>query len=51
MLLNKDNIFLLRKINEKLAITSQLDLTGFYGVIIRNSVFKLSFLTREFQIP
>ena len=28
-----------------------LDLTQFYDVIIRNSVFKLSFLTPEFQIP
>ena len=28
-------------------MTSQLDLTRFYDVIMRNSVF----LTREFQIP
>ena len=32
-------------------MTSQLDLTRFYEVIIRNSVFQLDFLTREFQIP
>ena len=32
-------------------MTSQFDLTRFYDVIMRNSVFKLSFLTREFQIP
>ena len=32
---------------EKLAMASQFDLTRFYDVIIRNSVF----LTREFQIP
>ena len=31
-------------------MTSQFDLTRFYDVIMRNSVFKLSFLTREFQI-
>ena len=60
MLLNKDKISELsiseillfknpelRKINENLAITSQFDLTRFYDVIIRNSVF----LTPEFQIP
>ena len=29
----------------------QFDLTRFYDVIIRNSVFQLGFLTREFQIP
>ena len=34
-----------------MAMTSQLDLTRFYEVIIRNSVFQLDFLTREFQIP
>ena len=52
MLLNKDKIselhnsgnfiFIknseLRKINEKLALASQFDLTMFYNVIIRNSV-------------
>ena len=32
-------------------MTSQFDLTRFYDVIIRNSVFQLGFLTREFQIP
>ena len=31
-------------------MTSQFDLTRFYDVIMCNSVFKLSFLTREFQI-
>ena len=36
---------------EKLAVTSQFDLTRFYGVVIRNSVFQLGFLTLEFQIP
>ena len=36
---------------EKLSMTSQFDLTRFYDVIIRNSVFQLGFLTREFQIP
>ena len=41
----------LRKINEKLAMTSQFDLAGFYDVIMHNSVFQLGFLTREFQIP
>ena len=30
---------------------SQFDLSRFYDVIIRNSLFKLGFLTREFQIP
>ena len=30
---------------------SQFDLTRFYDVIIRNSLFKLGLLTREFQIP
>ena len=30
---------------------SRFDLTRFYDVIIRNSVFQLGFLTREFQIP
>ena len=39
------------KINEKLVMTSQFDLTRFYDVIICNSVFQLGFLTREFQIP
>ena len=34
---------------KKLALTSQFDLTQFYDVIIRNSVFYLGFLTREFQ--
>ena len=29
----------LRRINEKLALTSQFDLSRFYNVIIRNSVF------------
>ena len=32
-------------------MTSRFDLTRFYDVIIRNSVFQLGFLTREFQIP
>ena len=32
-------------------MTSQFDLTRFYDVIIRNLVFQLGFLTREFQIP
>ena len=32
-------------------MTSQFNLTQFYDVIIRNSVFQLGFLTREFQIP
>ena len=32
-------------------MTSQFDLTRFYDVIIRNSVFQLGFLTRKFQIP
>ena len=32
-------------------MTSQFDLTRFYDVIIRNSVFQLGFLTQEFQIP
>ena len=32
-------------------MTSQFDLNPFYDVIIRNSVFQLGFLTREFQIP
>ena len=32
-------------------MTSQLDLTRFYDVIMHNSVFFLGFLTREFQIP
>ena len=32
---------------EKLAMTSQFELTRFYGVIICNSVF----VTRKFQIP
>ena len=31
-------------------MTSQFDLTRFYDIIIRNSVFQLGFLTREFQI-
>ena len=31
-------------------MTSQFDLTRFYDVILHNSVFQLSFLTREFQI-
>ena len=31
-------------------MTSQFDLIRFYDAIIRNSVFELSFLTREFQI-
>ena len=35
---------------EKLALSSQFDLTRFYDVIIRNSVSQLGFLTREFQI-
>ena len=30
-------------------MTSQFNLTRFYDVIIRNSVFQLGFLTREFQ--
>ena len=29
----------LRKINERLSMTSQFDLTRFYDVIMRNSVF------------
>ena len=41
----------LRKIDEKLAMTLQFDLTRFYDVIVRNSVFQLGFLTGEFQIP
>ena len=32
-------------------MTSELDLTRFYDVIIRNSVFQLGFLTWEIQIP
>ena len=36
----------LRKINDKLAMTSQIDLTRFYDVIMRNSVFQLGFSTR-----
>ena len=32
-------------------MTSQFDLTRFYDVIIRYSVFQLGFLTRELQIP
>ena len=32
-------------------MVSQFDLTRFYDVITRNSVFQLGFLTREFQIP
>ena len=36
---------------EIIAMTSQLDLTRFYEVIIRNSVFQLDFLTQESQIP
>ena len=32
-------------------MTSQFDLNPFYDVIIRNSVFQLGFLTREFHIP
>ena len=31
-------------------MTSQFDLTWFYYIIIRNSVFQLGFLTQEFQI-
>ena len=34
----------LRKINDKLAMTSLIDLTRFYDVIMRNSVFQLGFL-------
>ena len=30
---------------------SKFDLTRFYDVIIRNSVFQLGFLTQESQIP
>ena len=37
--------------HEKLAMTSQFDLTRFYDFIIRNSVFQVGFLTWEFQIP
>ena len=61
MLLNKYKISELRNsgilfslkipIEEKLAMTSQFNLTQFYDVIIRNSVFKLGFPTREFQMP
>ena len=36
---------------EKVAMTSQFDLTQFYEDITRNSVFWFGFLTREFQIP
>ena len=32
-------------------MTSQFDLTRFYDVIIRNSLFWLGFLTQGFQIP
>ena len=32
-------------------MTLQFDLTRFYDVIVRNSVFELGFLTGEFQIP
>ena len=35
---------------EKLAMKSKFELPRFYDVIIRNSVFELGFLTREFQI-
>ena len=36
---------------EKLAMTSQLDLTRFYDVIIRNSVFQLGFLLGNSRSP
>ena len=36
---------------KNLAMTSQFALIWFYDVIIRNSVFQLGLLTREFQIP
>ena len=36
---------------EKLAMTSQFDLTRFCDVITRISVFQFGFLTQEFQIP
>ena len=32
-------------------MTSKFDFIRFYDVIIRNSVFQLDFLIREFQIP
>ena len=32
-------------------MTSQFDLTRLYDVIIRNSVFQLGLVTRNFQIP
>ena len=32
-------------------MTSQFDLTRINDIIIRNSVFKFGFLSREFQIP
>ena len=32
-------------------MTTQFDFTRVYDVIMRNSVFQLGFLTREFQIP
>ena len=41
----------LQKIYERLAMTSKFDFIRFYDVIIRNSVFQLDFLIREFQIP
>ena len=37
--------------NEELAMTPKFDLTRFYNVIIRNSIFELGFRTRELQIP
>ena len=41
---NSEILFLLKvlnyeKVTKKLAITSQFDLTGFYDIIMRNSVF------------
>ena len=38
-------------IHNYLTMMSQFDLTWLYDVIIRNSVFQLAFVTREFQIP
>ena len=41
----------LRKINEKLAMTSQFNLTWFYDVIMRNSVFLTRFSNSEIPDP
>ena len=40
-----------KKFTKRLAMTSKFDFIRFYDVIIRNSVFQLDFLIREFQIP